>query len=466
MLAALLRKEILNNLLNLRFTLSYFLCTVLLVGSASIMLADYTAQKKVYDTNRNIYQRIIDNNQGTYWDLAYLQLEKPIARPPVATKILAAGVEKDPDPKASVIYPLNSYFVGDFKRNPLTNLFPTMDAMFIIGIILSLLIFVLTYDSIAGEREEGTLKVLLSCPLPRDVIIMAKWLGGFVSLIVPYLIAWLIVGLIIVFSPGLSFGAEEWTRLFLVVFIGAVYVAVIFSISMAVSVVARQSGIAILSLLFIWVVFIVGIPALSTPAAYLALKPPTVEQTRLDIDLAGYPAWAERGAQVDSFIAKLLNGRKQEELTQEEMMEIGNKFGYTSWHLGLIDSMNGIGKKLSRVELNIDRLSRSFARFSPFGCFQNMCVNLAGTGISRELDLRTSIENFYHNDAAEYFGYLERSGHNFLDYRGAMAPRFKAISAPIRTAVSQSLPDLATLICVGILAFMIAFLGFLRMDII
>lgn len=463
MFLALLRKEILNNLLNLRFILSYFLCTILLVGSAAIMLADYAAQKKVYDTNRNVYERTIDNNIDDYWG-SYMGYEKPVARPPIATKIFAAGVEKDPDPKASVAYPLWPYFNGDFKRNPLSNLFPTMDAMFIIGIILSLLIFVLTYDSISGEREEGTLKVLLSCPVPRDLVITAKWAGGYLSLFFPYIVAWLIVALLITFSPGLGFGSSEWLHMLMVILAGALYIAVIFSISMAVSVVARNSGIAILALLFIWVVLIVALPALSTPAAYLALHPPAVEQTRLDIAMAGYPMSNEIGQKMDAF----LKGRSYDQLSDQEKQEFGKMFPpeLNLSPLNIVDNINGIGKNLTRIELNVDRLSRAIGRFSPYGCFQNMCINFAGTGIDREIDLRTSLENFTHTGTDEYYKYQAQRTADSDFYRGSMAPRFKPSMSPASAAVTHSLPDAAILLCMGIAAFMIAFLGFLRMEII
>ena len=46
-------------------------------------------------------------------------------------------------------------------------------------LIFWLLAIVFGYDAICGEKERGTLRLMLSCSVPRDTVLLAKWIGGF-----------------------------------------------------------------------------------------------------------------------------------------------------------------------------------------------------------------------------------------------------------------------------------------------
>lgn len=50
----------------------------------------------------------------------------------------------------------------DRYENPLLRLFTTPDYAYIINIVISLLAMLFVFDSICGEKEQGTLKLLLA----------------------------------------------------------------------------------------------------------------------------------------------------------------------------------------------------------------------------------------------------------------------------------------------------------------
>ncbi|HML83996.1 MAG TPA: ABC transporter permease subunit, partial [Bacteroidales bacterium] len=58
-----------------------------------------------------------------------------------------------------------------FEDNGISNLISPFDLITITGILLSLLAILFSYDSISGEREDGTLKLLLSNHLPRPLLL-------------------------------------------------------------------------------------------------------------------------------------------------------------------------------------------------------------------------------------------------------------------------------------------------------
>ena len=59
-----------------------------------------------------------------------------------------------------------NYWMGSFER---------LDWTFIVRLIFSFLCVVLAYDSISGEAERGTLRLMLTCPISRIRVAVAKY---------------------------------------------------------------------------------------------------------------------------------------------------------------------------------------------------------------------------------------------------------------------------------------------------
>ena len=53
--------------------------------------------------------------------------------------------------------------------NPFMDMFTSMDIVFIFEVILSLLALVFAYDTLAGEYERGTLRLVLTHPIRRGL---------------------------------------------------------------------------------------------------------------------------------------------------------------------------------------------------------------------------------------------------------------------------------------------------------
>lgn len=63
-------------------------------------------------------------------------------------------------------------------RNSVDALFGYIDVAFVVTVLLSLLAIALTFDSICGERTDGTLALLLSYPIGRGTLLAAKVIGA------------------------------------------------------------------------------------------------------------------------------------------------------------------------------------------------------------------------------------------------------------------------------------------------
>ena len=56
-------------------------------------------------------------------------------------------------------------------------LFPDRDLTLIVGVLLTLMALLLSHDAVTGDREQGTLKMILSMAVRRRAVLMAKMLG-------------------------------------------------------------------------------------------------------------------------------------------------------------------------------------------------------------------------------------------------------------------------------------------------
>ena len=257
MLRALIAKEWLTSLLELRFLVCAALCVLLGLISVVVLRADLEARRTEFSRNQALY-RDQAAEYGSFRDLQRRGVR--VDRPPQSFQVLFYGVEKTLDRTAVVSDDYLPGFQGDLNANPAVLLFPVADMLFVVAVVLSLLAFFISYDTVAGERESGTLKLVMSYPVPRDLLILAKWLGGYFSLALPFLGALLIGALLISMSAEVPFTATDWEAFAVTGVVSLLLLAVMFSIGLLVSVRARSSSTAILSLVALWVLLALVAP--------------------------------------------------------------------------------------------------------------------------------------------------------------------------------------------------------------
>ena len=282
MLRILVIKEWLTSLLELRFVVCATLCVVLGIVSVVVLRADLEARRAEFGQNQALYK----DQAEEYGSFRRLEREGiRVDRPPQSFQVLFYGVEKTLDRTAVISDDFLPGFQGDLNTNPTVLLFPVADMLFVVAVVLSLLAFFISYDTVAGERETGTLKLLMSYSVPRDLIIAAKWLGGYFSLALPFLVSLLVGALLISMSADVPFTETDWQAFVLAGVVSLLLLAVMFSIGLLVSVRSRSSTTAILSLLALWVLLALIVPNLGPYVAELVSPVPDVGQVERNIAL-------------------------------------------------------------------------------------------------------------------------------------------------------------------------------------
>ena len=110
-----------------------------------------------------------------------------------------------------------------------------VDWGFVIGYVLSLIAILFTFDSISGEREHGTLRLMLANSIPRHTVLMGKFLGALVSISVPFTLAVLMNLLVISTSNDVQLGTDAWSRLGIIFFIAMLYLCLFLALGLLVS---------------------------------------------------------------------------------------------------------------------------------------------------------------------------------------------------------------------------------------
>ena len=136
-----------------------------------------------------------------------------------------------------------------------------VDWAFIIGYILSLIALWFTFDAFSGEREQGTLRLMLANSIPRHTVLIGKFFGALLSISIPFALAVLVNLLLISTANTVHLTAEAWGRLGIIFALALLYTSLFVALGLLVSARVQQSAVSLMILLLTWVTFVVFMPS-------------------------------------------------------------------------------------------------------------------------------------------------------------------------------------------------------------
>ena len=252
-----------------------------------------------------------------------------------------------------------------------------VDWAFIIAYVLSLIALLFTFDSLSGEREHGTLRLMLANSVPRHTVLIGKFLGALISVSIPFTLAALMNLLIISTSSAVHLNMEAWGRLGIIFFIALLYTCFFLALGVLVSARVQRSAVSLVILLLIWVTFVVFMPStLASIASEFSPSMPSEEkwmryyQRHSELrDRYGYYLYSD---EVDK---KTLTAKSEFFTKDVEMRESLNREFLTS--------------KIAQVQH-----ARSITRVSPATLLQYLFESFAGTGFERHLQFVDNVERY------------------------------------------------------------------------
>lgn len=258
------KKDFLLNLISARFIIGFALCLVVIPFTLVVGVDRYKNQVRVYQ----VYEKNAENALKEIRVYSYVRPE--IIAAPEPLSIFSCGISDQIGNRVNIQlgeYPLFPSGHTATRDNPLLNAFFSIDFATVIAILMSLLALVFSYDLFTREREDGTLKAVLTGELSRPEFLTGKLLGIIVTLVPILLFCFLLGVLVIMLSPAVQFSAGDWGGVALLFLSSLLYMAVFVLLGMFISTRAQRSSTSIVVSLLCWIWFLFLMP---NAAAYLS----------------------------------------------------------------------------------------------------------------------------------------------------------------------------------------------------
>ena len=257
MLKTLIRRELLDNLMTFRFAAVLLITLLLVVVNTVVLTQDYEQRLESYNDSVKRHRQDLRNSK-TY-STAYLFID----RAPNPLSIFNVGLDKRLGNYIGIYHGFMPT-LWDARMhgtdNPFIAFFSSIDIVFVFEVVLSLMGLIFAYDAIAGERERGTLRLILAQPIGRGQILLAKYISAMACLLIPLILSLLFALLLLTRSIPLS--TADFLRIAGIVLTSFAYLSLFYLIGLLISVATRRTGTALMLAMFVWGFLILVYPNL------------------------------------------------------------------------------------------------------------------------------------------------------------------------------------------------------------
>lgn len=274
---------------------------------------------------------------------------------------------------------------------PLEWLFPKIDLGFIIGVLVTLLTILLAHDTIAGDREQRTLKLILASPVQRRTVLAAKLTGVIlpVTVILVYVVL-LYTIVVTVFSGGtVELSGANLSALTVFTLVAILVSIVNAAFGVAVSASVRRSSVSLLVCASIWIVITLIWPTLGPymASSFKPVPPPEAAQR----DMAS--------KEKELIREELAEQRKTAFNLKEQQVGVESAWQrYLELRRGWTERRNEEIGRLVRERKKQIRDQQLFARrislFSPYVAFKEVLGSLCGTGLESYDEFLVEVERY------------------------------------------------------------------------
>lgn len=491
MLRTLIYQELLTHLINARFFACMIITLLLVFANTLVLIGAHE------DRNADYSEREAMNRENLAVTPTYSLLRLKVQRPATPLSLFSAGLDtrfgSEVDIAFDTVPTLSNSRSPLGLKNPYLNIFSQIDLSIIFQVVLSLIALLFAYDAIAGDREAGTLRLVLSHPVKQGSVLFAKFLAAMGCLLLPVLMSLLLVLTLCSLKSSMQLEGEDFLRVGGIFLTTIVYLSVFYLMGLLISTATRRAATSLMLCLFLWV--------------FLVLV---------------YPNWSRFSlAFSDEIRAEKITVNRQIEQIQEETNReerqflnrsplegeppvFRHLFGNVTWHYGDFPRVQG---ELKNAALPLVRDLRRFYEFaatlrirnaekvglvreqlvaqtavrqakwderlmklSPASLYTFATAAWAGTDLDAMEDYIRGVRAYRHavidyfedKDAFESLQWFATNQGN-IDLSGL--PRFRFEPADVTQGAQRALPELFVLFLTGLLLFMGAFLIFIKIEV-
>ena len=508
MLITLIRRDLLDNLMTFRFAAAVFITLLLVVANTVVLLKDYEQRLSAYNTaTQESHEKLRREKVYSRYAMALV-----VHRPPNPLSIFNLGLDKQVGNEIAVYHAFMPTIWDSDKHganNPFLNLFTSIDIALVFQGVLSLLALIFAYDALAGERERGTLRLVLTHPIQRGYILFAKYISAMLCLLVPLLISLLLSIILLTTSTSISWNTDEFLRIGGIILTSLLYISLFYLIGMCISAMTRRTSTALMLCMFAWGFLVLVYPNLILTAVDIVPKPETQTSAYHQIK----QMWEELDREKKKFLRNdtvlgplsrngetwgfRLKGGEYSFLRDEDQPSTLLYFYQSGFYAGKVKAESepdvprvqdyyGFHNReivstvnrtwlvrepaLEAIYIRPANLGRMLLKFSPVGLYDEATEAWAGTDVEGIQDFFNAVRR-YRRAVLDYF-YDQKifdSRQWFAADKGVAdwdaLPRFSFQRSGIDINAKRALPDLLLLLTINLILFTIIFLIFVRSEV-
>ena len=482
------KREILDNLMRFRFALTLILVMVLMVMNAGVFVSSQYP-RRITEYSEDTHEAVASIRKKSS-NLGELAVKGPgnLYKSVSPLTFIATGEDANL-PKRVEGASSGGYGIGmttpDFsfqyswsanwwlqypqdtsrKNDSLPN-FTELDWTFIIGLVMSFMAILFTYDAISGERETGTLSLLMANSVSRATVLLGKFMGAFLTILIPLFIGVLLNLMVVSASRLALLSGGEWARVGIICVISMIYISIFLWLGLFISSQFSNSSSSLLTLLLIWTVFVVLIPnTMGVLASGFKQVPSRSEISR--IKKAKEDEIDNRHKEGDKLYR---TGSPSDQPPKIEVLRMWAD--YLNEHADAKSKIEDehLNKQFAQIEF-----TQQITRLSPAAIYKYTLESLAGTGFTRHKRFvqqarryRQQFVDFIKSedsaDNGSYHVYFLKEGLSQKPVAFNSIPKFSE-KLTLGTTFKEALLDLTLLVLLALLLFMVTVLAFLRSDV-
>jgi ABC-type transport system involved in multi-copper enzyme maturation permease subunit len=498
MLWEVIKKEFHSNIITARFIVGFIICLMLISASTYVAIQDYERRLNDYNVAVREHRDEVVNAR------VYSEAKPRVDREPSRLSIFNQGMDRRLantfDAGLSAV-PL----VCDGKKhgsyNPFLGLFSSIDLTFVFQVVLSLLALLFAYNAISGERENGTLKLMMSNSIPRSSVLIGKYLSAMLSLFWPIAVSVIVALLMIMFSGKVLLTGGDFVRILLMLIVSLLYVSAFYLMGLLISTKTQRTATSLMVAMFVWVFLTLIYPNGAGFLADRAIKSNPGEQEFSQIQ----ELWKEFERDRDKYKGKVIqeysvrgwsssgaeSGSSSDTLFYSISESTAMKGNFTP--ASAVDALKQLYQYQEPRRIRVadqtwqirrqalddsygrkQRLTTNILRLSPAAIYDNASAILASTNLSSILDFVDQVREYrrsfigYLNDqkafsSESWFWCGTREKEIKPDISGA--PVFHHRAESISSSLGRGATDILLLIILNVVFFILSYTLFVRQEV-
>ncbi|MFV0591510.1 MAG: ABC transporter permease [Draconibacterium sp.] len=335
-----------------------------------------------------------------------------------------------------------------------------IDWNFILLFIVSFVIIVVTYESVSGEKFNGTLKVILTNKISRAELLIGKYFSILFVVLLPVIIGILLNIVIVSMHSEILLQSIDFLKILMYIIAIILYISIQILICLFISIVTAKPSVSLAINLMVWVILIIIIPGIGWIFAKEKVKISSLEETNSIDNSYQNPRW-EYGWEL----------KPPSKHVYEYAKEINKR---TEYH-------NQLWKDYNNQLFKQTELAYKMSKISPSMIFQYIGEAISDNGLVGYLNFYNQALS-YQETLREYVkqvDYLDNSSSHliwnnihttkhFMSEKSCLIsdiPKFKYHQPSINFVLAFIKIDLLTLIIWNILLTIIVFVFFFKHDV-